>query len=136
MPSREQDWSGQSGQERRSNDLIAADVRRIRKPARSLATHQGQSGRGQPHSKTSRSEWLAIGRGSVLERGCPLLLSVRPREHVIVFVDRMLLSLEIEFSLRRGAALALKSYLITRSSAVHMILSGPAERISVSLADS
>jgi spermidine synthase len=34
-----------------------------------------ESGRGQPHSKTSRKEWHAIHRDSVLECGCPLPLS-------------------------------------------------------------
>jgi hypothetical protein len=33
-----------------------------------------ESGRGQPHSKTSLKEWLAIVRSSVLECGCPLPL--------------------------------------------------------------
>ena len=33
-----------------------------------------ESGRGQPHSKTSRKEWRAIRRDSVLECGCPLPL--------------------------------------------------------------
>jgi hypothetical protein len=33
-----------------------------------------ESGRGQPHSKTSRKEQRAEKRGSVLECGCPLLL--------------------------------------------------------------
>jgi hypothetical protein len=36
----------------------------------------GESGRGQPHSKTSRTERRARERASVLECGCPLPLYV------------------------------------------------------------
>ena len=40
------------------------------------ANDRGQSGRGQPHSKTSRKERHANRRDSVLECGCPLPLSL------------------------------------------------------------
>ena len=63
--------------------FVAADVRRLHIPLPrwtgnnwSLPTIGSQSGRGQPHSKTSRKEWRAVRRDSVLECGCPLPLSL------------------------------------------------------------
>jgi len=38
------------------------------------ADSNDESGMGLPHSKTSRMEWRAIGRDSVLERGSPMPL--------------------------------------------------------------
>src|SRR5437899_9045390 len=38
-----------------------------------------KSGRGQPHSKTSRKHPGCVARASVVECGCPLPLSLEPR---------------------------------------------------------
>jgi len=79
-----------------SMPFVAADVRRLHIPLPrwtrnncSLPTNGGQSGRGQPHSKSLRKESRAIRRDSVLECGCPLPLSLLSRALTATFIGRM-----------------------------------------------
>jgi spermidine synthase len=67
-------------------------------------SHPDESGRGQPHSKTLRKEWSAIGRDSVLECGCPLPLWPRfvSRLH-FVFLAACLLAFATEVLAQRGS---------------------------------
>jgi hypothetical protein len=48
-----------------------------------------QSGIGLPHSKTSRKEWRAICRDSVLECGSPMPLSLLALAHIAPFIGFM-----------------------------------------------
>jgi len=47
------------------------EFRQFTQPVLDCAGNRYESGRGQPHSKTSRKAWRAIRRVSVLECGCP-----------------------------------------------------------------
>jgi molybdate transport system ATP-binding protein len=61
--------------------IVASGPRRGKVMARYFHG-RGKSGRGQPHSKTWRTDCGPITRGSVAECGCPLPLSKRPHHRL------------------------------------------------------
>src|SRR5437867_2934636 len=63
----------------RSGKAPAKEDKRWRLAGRFFANVRSEeSGRGQPHSKTSRRHPGCVARASVLECGCPLPLSLEP----------------------------------------------------------
>src|SRR6266850_6692330 len=85
--------------------VVAADVRRRTHWAVAdfrLPTNEGQSGRGQPHSKTLSRGIARRSFREVLECGCPLPLSLRSSAGTVSFVRVLPLSIpELPYSIPR-----------------------------------